>query len=69
MIVGHASTSVPATASAAIAMKRTLRNEAFAFPTAPAALHGRLLVVNSQLNAGANPTLPFTIVDLRLAGS
>jgi hypothetical protein len=47
----------------------TLQNRAFAFPTALAALHGRLLIVNSQLNDAASPTLPFTIVDVPLAGS
>ena len=46
----------------------TLTNSAFAFPTALAALRGRLLITNSQLNAGGAPTLPFTVVDLPLAG-
>jgi Cu-Zn family superoxide dismutase len=44
----------------------TTTDRSFAFPTALAQLHGRLLVTNSQLNAGANPTLPFTVVDLPL---
>src|SRR5262249_10730993 len=47
----------------------TVQNDAFAFPTALAVLHGRLLVTNSQLNAGSPPKLPFTVVDLPLAGS
>jgi Cu-Zn family superoxide dismutase len=46
-----------------------LQSDEFAFPTALAALHGRLLVTNSQLNAGSNPKLPFTVVDLPLAGA
>lgn len=47
----------------------TVQNDAFAFPTALAALRGRLLVTNSQLDAGSSPKLPFTVVDLPLAGS
>jgi superoxide dismutase, Cu-Zn family len=40
-----------------------LRSEAFAFPSAVALGGGRLLVVNSQLNAmGGQPGLPFTVV-------
>ena len=42
----------------------TLTNAALAFPTALAALRGRLLITNSQLDAGANATLPFTVLDL-----
>jgi sugar lactone lactonase YvrE len=38
----------------------------FAFPTALAELRGRLLVTNSQLDAGASPSLPFTVSDLPL---
>ena len=53
----------------AAVVKSTLQNHNFAFPTALAALHGRLLITNSQLNAGSAPTLPFTVVDLPLAGS
>ena len=45
----------------------TLTNSEFAFPTALATLHGRLLITNAQLNAGANPRLPFTVADLPLA--
>ncbi len=47
-------------------LESTTTNDAFAFPTALAELHGRLLVTNSQLNAGSNPKLPFTVVDLPL---
>ena len=46
----------------------TVQNSAFAFPTALAVLRGRLLVTNSQLNAGSSPRLPFTVVDLPLTG-
>ena len=45
----------------------TLTNSEFAFPTALAVLRGRLLITNAQLNAGANPKLPFTVADLPLA--
>jgi hypothetical protein len=38
-----------------------------AFPTALAEIRGRLLVTNSQLNAGSTPTLPFNVLDLPLA--
>jgi hypothetical protein len=47
--------------------EETLTTPDFAFPTALAALQGRLLITNSQLNAGASPKLPFTVVDLPLA--
>jgi hypothetical protein len=47
----------------------TLTNDELAFPTALAALRGRLLITNSQLNAGANPRLPFTVADFPLAGN
>jgi Cu-Zn family superoxide dismutase len=43
-----------------------LAEPSFAFPTALAELHGRLLVTNAQLNATADPSLPFTVVDLPL---
>jgi len=36
----------------------------FAFPTALARRANRLLVTNSQLNATADPILPFTVLDL-----
>jgi Cu-Zn family superoxide dismutase len=42
----------------------TLTRDDFAFPTALAAVRGRLLVTNSQLNAGSSPMLPFTVLDL-----
>jgi Cu-Zn family superoxide dismutase len=48
-------------------LESTLTNPAFAFPTALAELRGRLLITNSQLNAGSNPVLPFTVLDLPLA--
>src|SRR5262249_21726553 len=44
----------------------SLTTSQLAFPTALAQLHGRLLVTNSQLNAGPNPTLPFNVLDLPL---
>lgn len=45
------------------AVRSTLRGDAFAFPTAVAALEDRLLVVNAQLDQmGRRPTLPFTVV-------
>jgi hypothetical protein len=44
----------------------TLRRDDFAFPTALAAMRGRLLVTNSQLDAGTSPALPFTVLDLPL---
>ena len=44
-----------------------LTNPALAFPTALAQLRGRLLVTNSQLDTGATPRLPFTVLDLPLA--
>ena len=47
----------------------TLSNSELAFPTALAVLRGRLLVTNSQLNAGSSPTLPFTVLALPLAGA
>jgi Cu-Zn family superoxide dismutase len=53
----------------AAVVESTVENDAFAFPTALAVLRGRLLVTNSQLNAGQSPKLPFTVVDLPLAGS
>jgi Cu-Zn family superoxide dismutase len=43
-----------------------LEHNTLAFPTALASLGGRLLVVNSQLNAGANAKLPFAILDFAL---
>ena len=49
-----------------VRVDRTVTNPAFAFPTALAELRGRLLVANSQLDAGNDPTLPFTVVDLPL---
>ena len=43
-------------------VRRRLRSEAFAFPTAVAISAGRLLVVNAQLDKmGAAPDLPFTV--------
>jgi sugar lactone lactonase YvrE len=45
-------------------LESTLTDAALAFPTALAALRGRLLITNAQLDAGANATLPFTILDL-----
>lgn len=50
--------------SATTASTRT--SPLFAFPTALAELHGRLLVTNSQLDATAAPQLPFTVLDLPL---
>src|SRR5262249_5129299 len=47
----------------------TFTSDQLAFPTALAELHGRLLITNAQLNAAANPQLPFTILDLPLAGT
>jgi hypothetical protein len=47
-------------------VESTLQDARLAFPTALAALHGRLLITNSQLNAGASPTLPFTVLDVPL---
>jgi hypothetical protein len=47
-------------------LESTIIDPAFAFPTALAELRGRLLVTNSQLNAGSNPQLPFTVADLPL---
>jgi Cu-Zn family superoxide dismutase len=44
----------------------TISDAAFAFPTALAAARGRLLITNSQLDAGANATIPFTVLDLPL---
>jgi superoxide dismutase, Cu-Zn family len=48
------------------AVDATLTNDALAFPTGLAMLRGRLLITSSQLDAGAHPTLPFTVVDLPL---
>ena len=48
------------------AVDATLTNDALAFPTALAVLRGRLLITSSQLDAGAHPTLPFTVVDMPL---
>jgi hypothetical protein len=45
----------------------TLTTAQLAFPTALAEIRGRMLVTNSQLNAGSNPALPFTVLDLPLA--
>ena len=47
----------------------TISDAAFAFPTALAAARGRLLITNSQLDAGANATIPFTVLDLPLNGA
>ena len=44
----------------------TFTTSVLAFPTALANLRGRLLITNSQLNAGASPKLPFTVVDVPL---
>lgn len=44
-------------------VQRTIRSDAFAFPTAVAVLEDRLLVVNGQLDKmGGEPTLPFTVI-------
>jgi hypothetical protein len=40
-----------------------IHSDAFAFPTAVAAVEDRLLVVNGQLDKmGGQPELPFTVV-------
>ena len=49
------------------AAETTFTSDQLAFPTALTELRGRLLITNAQLNAGANPTLPFTVLDLPLA--
>jgi superoxide dismutase, Cu-Zn family len=46
----------------------TLVDERLAFPTALARLEGRLLVTNAQLDAGSNPALPFTVLDMPQGG-
>jgi hypothetical protein len=51
--------------AAAIASRH---DTSFAFPTALAVLRGRLLITNSQLDKGPSPSLPFTIVDMPIAG-
>ena len=44
-------------------VRRVIRSDAFAFPTAMAVLDDRLLVVNGQLDKmGGQPKLPFTVV-------
>lgn len=48
---------------AAGTVRKILRSDAFAFPTAVAVSDERLLVVNSQLDKmGRAPQLPFTVV-------
>jgi Cu-Zn family superoxide dismutase len=51
---------------ATASVESTTTSDAFAFPTALARIGDRLLVTNAQLDAVANPVLPFTVVDLRL---
>jgi hypothetical protein len=50
-------------------LQSTLTDDALAFPTALAESRGRLLITNSQLNAGTNANMPFTVLDLPLGGS
>jgi len=50
------------------AAESTITDERLAFPTALAELRGRLLITNSQLNAVANPRLPFGVLDLPIGG-
>lgn len=47
-------------------VQSTLTNSQFAFPTSIGELRGRLLITNSQLDAGADARLPFTVLDLPL---
>jgi Cu-Zn family superoxide dismutase len=42
----------------------TVTDETFAFPTTAAVVDGRLLVVNSQFDAGESPRLPFTVSEV-----